>query len=181
MFSHDSNDALDGVRDVVLALGDAFDDEGPYSRELTEQALDALGTCTTYLRTCFGPAQRAAVPDVATLATVLLGLHLACTQLYLALVPALRSIDRRQWPADQRQASITHVFAMRAALAAAQQGMRVAGEQFAAAHQAVTDALAQSTASTAATPAADPATDGGDHGAGPPPPGADATSTRRVD
>jgi hypothetical protein len=180
VFPHDSTDPLDGVRDVVPALGDAFDDEGPYSRELTEQALDALGTCTTYLRTCLGPAQRAAVPDVATLATVLLGLHLACTQLYLALVPALRGIDQRQWPADQRQVPITHVFAMRAALAGAQQGLRVAGEQFAA-HQAVTDAVAQSSASPAGTRAADPATDAGGHGAGPQPPGADAASTRRVD
>ncbi len=100
-----STDPVAAASQVVSALGDAFDDEGPYSREMTTQVLDALGTCVTYLRTCLGPAQSAAIPDSATLAAVLLALHITCTQLHAGLQPALRGIGSGR-PTRRRSPSL---------------------------------------------------------------------------
>ncbi len=138
-----STDPVAAASQVVSALGDAFDDEGPHSREMTTQVLDALGTCLTYLRTCLGPAQSAAIPDSATLAAVVLALHITCTQLHAGLQPALRGIDRRQWPADQAQIPTARVAALRVALSRARDALLVAADRFADAHDAATDTTAQ--------------------------------------
>jgi len=124
---------------AVGLLGDAFGDNATYSREMTAQALEALGTCVTYLRDCLGPARGAAIPDTTTLSTVLLATHIACAQLHTGVQAALPGIDRRQWPADQTRIPITHVAALRAALAAASQALRDAATGFAAAHTAATE------------------------------------------
>ena len=141
--------------DPVVPAGQAVtaregcDDEGPYSPQMTGQALETLGGCVTYLRTCLGPAQTAAIPDSATLADVLLGLHIACTQLHAALQPALRGIDRRQWPADQQHLPIAQVAALRAAVAGARNALHIAATQFATAHHAATPAAGARTTAEA--------------------------------
>ncbi len=129
---------VDAARRAVQALGVAFDDEGPYSREMTAAALTALGTCVSYLRTCLGPAQPAAIPDAATLAAVLLTLHAACAQLHAGLGAALRAIDRRRLPADPAQLDITRVAAMRAALSGVCDALQSATGGLADAHHAAT-------------------------------------------
>jgi hypothetical protein len=120
---------------VVGALGD----EAGYSRELTVHALDALGTCVSYLRDCLGLARSHAIPDRATLESVLRAAHIACAQLHAGVQAALPGIDRRQWPADQTRIPITQVAALRAALDAASQALRDAATCFAAAHAAATE------------------------------------------
>jgi hypothetical protein len=77
--SCDSTDPVELAGLVVDALGDAFDDETPYNGDMTARALEALGTCVAYLRDCLGPTRTVAIPDRATLATVLLAVHVACT------------------------------------------------------------------------------------------------------
>jgi hypothetical protein len=131
-----ATDPVATTRQVVAALGDVFDDEGPYLPDITAQALNALGTCTSYLAGCLGPGRRAAIPDTADLAAVLLALHIASTQLYRGLQPALHDIDRRAWPADQAGLAITRIAAVRAALDAAAEALRVAAVRFAEAHHA---------------------------------------------
>jgi len=61
-------DPAEAARQAADALGVAFDDEGPYSREMTASALAALGTCAYYLRVCLGDAHPAAIPAVDALA-----------------------------------------------------------------------------------------------------------------
>ncbi len=124
---------------AVDALGVAFDDEGPYSPEMTTAALTALGTCVTYLRVCLGPAQPAAIPDAATLAATLLALHAACAQLQAGLHDTLRVIDRRRLPADPAELGITRIAAMRASLSAACHALLSAADELAAAHYAATN------------------------------------------
>jgi hypothetical protein len=138
-----------------------FDDEGPDGREMTVQALDALGTCVTYLRGCLGPAHGAAIPDSATLSAVLVALHVACTQLHAGLQPALSGIDRRQWPADQAQVPITRVAAIRAAVAAASDALLIAATRFADAHAAATHATPPRAATAIARPRSDRPTPAG--------------------
>jgi hypothetical protein len=133
-----ATDPVTATRQVVAALGDVFDDEGPYLPEMTAQACDALGTCVTYLAGCLGPARHAAVPATADLSRVLLALHIACTHLYRGLQPAVRDLDRRAWPADRADIPITQVAAVRAALAAAGDALLAAAVGFADAHHAAT-------------------------------------------
>jgi len=137
--SCESNDPAAFAGLVVGALGDAFGDEAPFSADMTAPALDALGTCVAYLRDCLGPARTVAIPDRATLARVLLAVHVACAQLHAGVQAALPGIDRRQWPADQQRMPITQVAALRAALAAANGALADAATGFAAAHAAATE------------------------------------------
>jgi hypothetical protein len=102
-------------------------------------ALTGLGTCVTYLRVCLGPAQRAAIPDAATLAAVLLALHAACAQLQTGLHDTLRAIDRRRLPADPAELDITRIAAMRASLSGACDALLCAADELAAAHYAATN------------------------------------------
>jgi len=129
-------DPVAATRLVVAALGEVFDDEGPYQPGMTAQALDALGTCVSYLAGCLGPAHHAAIPHSADLDTVLLALHVACTHLHRGLQPLLRDIDRRAWPADQADIPITRIAGLRAALAAAREALLTAAKHFADAHHA---------------------------------------------
>jgi hypothetical protein len=137
--SSDTPDPVEFAGAVVGALGDALDDEAPYSAEMTTHALDALIACSSYLRTCLGPAHRAAIPDYTVLAAVLLAVHAACTHLHAGLQETLPDIDRRQWPTDQTQIPITRVAALRTALASASDALRAAATEFAAAHTAATN------------------------------------------
>jgi hypothetical protein len=89
-----------------------------------------------YLRDCLGPARTVAIPDRATLAMVLLAVHVACAQLHAGVQAALHGIDRRQWPADQQSMPMAQVAALRAALAAASDALAGAATGFAAAHAA---------------------------------------------
>jgi len=132
-------DPVDLARRTADALGAAFDTDGPYSREMTDAVLAALGTSVAYLRTCLGPAQPAAVPDAAALADVVLALHAACGQLRAGLLGTLTAIDRRRLPAD-RALGIEHIAATRAALAQACDALLAAAHGFADAHHAATEA-----------------------------------------
>ena len=125
---------------AVAILGEAFDDEGPYSREMTTLAIEALGTCVAYLSTCLGPARNAAVPDTATLSTVLTALHIACRSLHTGISPTLRAIDRRLWPTGPVPAPITQVAAIRVALSAASDALQTAADRFADASCAASSA-----------------------------------------
>jgi hypothetical protein len=138
--SCESNEPAQFASLVVGALGDEFGDDAPFSPDMTAPALDALGTCVAYLRDCLGPARTVAIPDRATLATVLLAVHVARAQLHAGVQAALPAIDRRQWPADQQQMPLTQVAALRAALAAANGALAHAATGFAAdAHAAATE------------------------------------------
>jgi hypothetical protein len=127
------------ARQAADALGTAFDDEGPYSPDMTTAALIAIGTCVRYLRTCLGPAQPAAIPDLNTLAATILALHAACAQLRAGLLGTVTAIDGRRLPADKTELGIEDVAAMRAALAGACDALFHAAHAFADAHHAATD------------------------------------------
>jgi hypothetical protein len=131
-----STDPVTVARQALDALSNAFNDDGVYSREMTTEVLNALGTCVSYLRVCLGPAQPVAIPDATTLANVLLSLHIACAQLHAALQPALRAIGRRQWQTDPTQMHITQIVATRAALSRACDALLTAAHRFAEAHAA---------------------------------------------
>jgi hypothetical protein len=137
---HPLRPEVDAAAKAVDALGVAFDDEGPYSSEMTTTALTALGTRVTYLGVCLGCAQPAAIPDAATLATVVLTLHATCAQLRAGLHATRRAIDRRQLPADPAELDITRIAAMRASLSGACDALLCAADELAAAHHAATDA-----------------------------------------
>ena len=129
-------DPAEAARQAADALGVAFDDEGPYSREMTASALAALGTCAYYLRVCLGDAHPAAIPAVGDLGAAALSLHAAIAALRTGLRAAGWAIDRRQLPTDYAGFDAVGLAAARAALARAVDALAVAADALAEVHDA---------------------------------------------
>jgi hypothetical protein len=137
------------ARQATDALGEVFDDEGPYSVETTKAALTALATCAMYLKVCMGAAQPATIRDLDDLREVLLSLNATTVALNHGLTALLDPIDRRTLPGPDAL-DITAVATMRAAIARATDGLRACVNGLADAHATTTTTTA-ATAATAAT------------------------------
>ncbi|SCL17788.1 hypothetical protein [Micromonospora inyonensis] len=110
-------------------IGSAFSDEAGFSPDLTRTATRLLGTLTTYLSNCLGPARTVALPtpqDLADLTTSL-------TYLTNTFHTALRHVVERPTDSDTAGLDETHKAALRQTLAHASEALRRAAQHLAAA------------------------------------------------
>lgn len=110
-------------------IGSAFDGEAGFSPDLTRTATRLLGTLTTYLSNCLGPARPIALPtpqDLANLTTSL-------TYLTNTFHTGLRHVVERPTDSDTAGLDETHKAALHAMLASASEALRRAAQDLAAA------------------------------------------------
>ncbi|MEU8048441.1 hypothetical protein [Micromonospora haikouensis] len=110
-------------------IGAVFGDEASFSPELTHTATRILGTLTTYLSNCLGPARPAAIAtpqDFADLTTAL-------THLTHSFHTSLRQVVEHAASHDAKDLGAAHVAALHASMAQASDALRHAAQNLGAA------------------------------------------------